>query len=171
MQQIEAIFLHPGQIHVDSHPACVSSVCGPGVVVCLWDRHLRQGGIAHFVVSFQPTRHRPTAQFGPVALQRLLRMLRDLGSPPASLEAKIFGGASREDGRPELGEIAARNVEYLHEELGQLRIPLRREDVGGTRGRKIVYYTESNRVKVLRAENIRERDWHAPLDALRKVHW
>ena len=141
MRRLDMVFLHPGQLHVEARPGCVSTVCGPGVVVCLWDAAHRWGGICHFLVSTQPAR----------------------------LRAKVFGGATAPGGTADLREIARQNIRFIHEQLAARRIPIQREDVGGDRGRKIVYYTESNRVKVLRAEQIRDRDWWAPLDALRRM--
>ena len=168
MQPVDNVFLHPGQIHVHAHPACVSTVCGPGTVVCFWDAERRWGGICHYVVSAAPCRVRPNPQFATVALDTTLRMLRELGTPERRLQAKVFGGATPA-GMPELHDIAVQNVVYIHTQLAERGIPILREDVGGDRGRKIVYYTESNLAKVLRAEQIRDRDWWAPLDAVRRM--
>ncbi len=168
MPPLDNVFLHPGQIHVNAHPACVSTVCGPGAVVCLWDPDRRWGGICHYVVSASPGRVRPTPQFAEVALQTTLRMLRDLGTPERCLRAKVFGGATPA-GMPELRDIAGQNVDFIHVQLAERGIPILREDVGGDRGRKIVYYTQSNSAKVLRTDRLRDRDWWAPLDAVRRM--
>lgn len=168
MARSEVVFLHPAQVYANAHPACVSTVCGPGVVICLWDSAHRWGGICHYVVAVQPRRVRPTPHFGPVALRTLLRELRELGSVERNLQAKVFGGALPPNGIADLSEIAAQNVAFAHEQLQKHRIAIRREDVGGVRGRKIVYYSQTNVVKVLLAEKIRERDWYAPLDILRQ---
>ena len=136
MQTVDNVFLHPGQIHVNPHPACISTVCGPGTVVCLWDAQRRWGGICHYVVSTAPGRVRPTPQFASVALTTMLRMLRELGSVAPALQAKVFGGATPE-GMPELRDIAEQNVAFTHTQLQEVGIPIVREDVGGDRGRKI----------------------------------
>lgn len=169
MRRLDMVFLHPGQVHVDAHPGCVSTVCGPGVVACLWDGANRWGGIFHYLVGAVPGRAQATPQLGSVGLARTLRLLRELGSDVRELRAKVFGGATAPNGTVDLRAIAAGNVAFIHDSLAALHIPVQREDVGGQRGRKIVYYTESNRVKVLRAERIRDRDWCAPLDVLRRM--
>jgi chemotaxis protein CheD len=34
------------------------------------------------------------------------------------------------------------------------------EDVGGTKGRKLIYNTETNEAVVLKVERLREEDWY-----------
>ena len=135
----EPYYLHPGQLVASDAPILVSTVLGSCVAVCLWDQGLRLGGINHFLLPVGPHGESST-RYADQAIPQLVARVRAMGSVNGSLVAKLFGGAcviaafSRQ--REQLG---ARNVAAARELLARLGVQVVAEDVGGERGRKLLF--------------------------------
>ena len=100
-----------------------------------------------------------TARFGNVATVTLLRLLLAEGTDRGALEGQIFGGSSRGPDSPE-ADIGLRNVSMAKQILTRQGITVASEDVGGTKGRKLIYNTETNEAVILKVERLREEDWY-----------
>jgi chemotaxis protein CheD len=150
-------FLKPGYIFMPSKPALISTVIGSCVAVCLWDRKRKVGGMNHFQFPSTAKQKEATAIFGNVATFALIRMMIKEGSKVKHLEAQIFGGAH--DPRLSLKNVGHENVRTARRVLAQARIRIVSEDIGGERGRKIVFNTATNEVAILRVERLRKGDW------------
>ena len=76
-------------------------------------------------------------------------------SPKGNFEAHIFGGAALDsnDGRGHANIAMARKV------LSSRGISIATEDVGGSKGRKILFDPETGHVAVLKVHSIRREDW------------
>ncbi len=150
-------FLEPGYIFLAARPTVISVVLGSCVSVCMYDRKRKVGGMNHFRRPVVRDRRRATAVYGNVATLALVRMMLNDGSKKKHLEAQVFGGAHN-------AEVSSRNIgrENIHiakRILARERIPVVSEDVGGSRGRKIVFNTAKNEIAVIRVERLRTCDW------------
>jgi len=77
-------------------------------------------------------------------LPLLVQQLLDLGACSARLQAKVFGGASLfEASGPHSPSLGARNVAVAREWLEAACIPVVAEDVGGERGRKVLFEAQT----------------------------
>lgn len=137
-----SVYLQPGQIHASAAPTTITTVLGSCISVCLYDTETRVGGMNHFLLP-APVCHERSARFGNVAMEELFDAIKRLGAETVSLRAKVFGGAAvlgthRAGGR-QLGEENARVALGMLLDMG---IPVVGGDVGGTRGRKIVFDTD-----------------------------
>ena len=133
-------FVHTGEVVVAAESTLFSTVLGSCVSVCLWDPKSGIGGINHFLLPDQVTNGISTPRFGNVAVRTLLAKLTALGADPASLQAKIFGGAAVLSPRlPGSDALGARNAELARVLLGLAGIPVVAEDVGGVQGRKLIF--------------------------------
>lgn len=137
-----AVYLQPGQLHAACSPTAITTVLGSCVSVCLYDPTARAGGMNHFLLPIPVNRER-SARFGNVAMEELFASVGRLATGGGSLRAKVFGGASvlgtRPTGRRPLGE---ENVLVALKMLLEKGIPVVDGDVGGTRGRKLVFHTD-----------------------------
>ena len=147
----------PGYIYVTPHPVQFSLVSGSSVAVCLYDPKNRIGGINHFPYPLIRDPKKATAMFGNAATAALVRMMLDQGGKRRRMEAQILGGAFN----PELSErdIGLENVDVARRVLSSRRIQIVSEDVGGSRGRKVVFNTETGEVAVFKAVQLRRSDW------------
>ncbi len=147
---LERRYLYPGQFFCSRSPVLVTTILGSCVSVCLTDRASRVGGVNHFLLPHWAGSGRATPRFGNVAISSLIEGLLQLGARLSSLEAKVFGGASVLGGHPASGTLALgdRNVEVARRLLDQEGIPIVAEDVGGDRGRKLLFQSDDGTVWV-----------------------
>jgi chemotaxis protein CheD len=136
----EERYLQPGEVHASGHRTRVTTILGSCVAVCLFDPRRHVAGLNHFLLPCAPTTSATSTRYGDVAIEVLVRRLLTLGASRETLRAKIFGGANVlhafSDGERHIGTA---NVEIARELLDRCGIPLVAEDVGGTRGRKLVF--------------------------------
>ncbi|HET7434811.1 MAG TPA: chemotaxis protein CheD [Thermoanaerobaculia bacterium] len=133
----ESVYVHPGQLYTASHSALVSTVLGSCVAVCLWDPIARVGGVNHFLL---PTGKGP--RYGNEAVPALIDAMVERGAFVARMVAKVFGGACVIEhftgSRRAIGE---QNTEAALRSLAAHAIPVRVNETGGRRGRKLLFHT------------------------------
>jgi chemotaxis protein CheD len=148
-------YLHPGQILVAKQPTAVTTILGSCVSVCLFDSTRQIGGINHFMLPNWVGRGRASSRFGNIAVANLVEGMVFEGSTVRDLRAKLFGGShlfssgDAADTESLLGgALGLRNVDVAREELGSLGIQVIAEDIGGTHGRKLIFYTDDGSIKI-----------------------
>jgi chemotaxis protein CheD len=141
-------YLHPGDLVACAEPATLATVLGSCVAVCLWDCKQGIGAMNHYLLPHGNGSHEQSSRFGSVAIARLLDRMLSLGSRRGDIEAKLFGGAWILAAEAQPRHVGALNVQVARERLGVLGIPIVAEDVGGARGRRLVFQTESGVVLV-----------------------
>jgi chemotaxis protein CheD len=136
-------YLIPGKIFAAAQPFAISTIVGSGVALCLWDSAHRIGGANHFMLPEGPEDSENATRYANVANPALLQRVLDLGADRKSLEARIFGGSLPSvtfgNGGDRLGD---RNVQVATHFLNMSGIRLVQTEVGGTRGRKLVFHTD-----------------------------
>lgn len=142
------VYLHPGQLLASAEPLTISTVLGSCVAVCLWDPQARVGGMNHFLLPAGDPAESSTRYAEP-AIDELLARLRALGSRNGGLNARLFGGACvLEAFRRREGQLGTRNVEVARARLLARGVPIVAEDVGGDRGRRLVFSLLDGRAMV-----------------------
>jgi chemotaxis protein CheD len=135
------VYLHGGQLVATATPTAVTTVLGSCVAVCLFDPVSRVGGVNHFLLPHHVERER-SARFGNVAVPELVRAVVRAGASQEALVAKVFGGASVIAGMSRGRRLGEENAALALHLLEEARIPVLDHDVGGTRGRKLVFVTD-----------------------------
>jgi len=156
---ITQYFMQPGYILVPDRPVGISTVIGSGVSVCVFDRKKRIGGMNHFVFPYITTKGKTTALYGNVATTALLKMMLAKDSSINDLEAQLYGGAYLPEKNNK--DIGSENIEIARKILLKNRISITSQDVGGEKGRKVVFNTSTNEVAVLKVERLRDADWYS----------
>lgn len=136
-------YLHAGHLLVSAGPTAVTTILGSCVAVCLWDPRLRAGGLNHFLLPHWVGNGQSSPRFGNVATARLVEEMLALGSRKPDLQAKVFGGASvlaAFAGRKD--HLGMKNVDLAMQVLAAHGIPVVARDVGGERGRKLIFHTD-----------------------------
>jgi chemotaxis protein CheD len=150
-------FLEPGYIFLAEKPTVISTVLGSCVAVCLYDRKRRLGGMNRFQVPEVHDKKQATAMYGNVATLTLVRMMLEGGSKRKHLEAQILGGAHNPKISPE--NIGFANIRAARKILTREKIAVTSEDVGGEKGRKVVFNTETCEIAVFKVDRLRQSDW------------
>ncbi len=137
-----AIFLLPGALYCATQPTIVTTVLGSCVAVCMWDSTRRIGGVNHFVLPRSRDGDR-SARYGDVAIDQLVQAMVGLGSRPADLGAKLFGGANVLPVSAMRDTVGAQNVRLAEERLRGDGIAIKARRTGGETGLLIKFYTAS----------------------------
>jgi len=135
------VYLHAGQLAVAPDPTAIVTVLGSCVSVCLWDPASRVGGVNHFLLPHHVERER-SPRFGNVAVPQLVDAVVRAGASRAGLVAKVFGGASVLGAMARARRLGEENASLALHLLEEARIPVLDRDVGGERGRKLVFVSD-----------------------------
>jgi chemotaxis protein CheD len=134
-------YVHPGQLASGRGPQPLATILGSCVAVCLHDPVAGVGGLNHFVLPECPDGGEHSSRYARGAIAQLLQRLIAQGTRERRIVARLVGGASVlaafGEGEEHLG---LRNVRMAEAILAERRIPVISSDVGGTRGRRLLFH-------------------------------
>ena len=138
----ERRYLQPGQLLVSAQPAAVTTILGSCVAVCLWEPQRGIGGMNHFMLPMTTGAAARSPRFGPAAMEQLLDGMRQAGARLPLVRARVFGGACMFQEMRSAAHLGQKNAEVALEFLKRRGIEVLQTDVGGNRGRKLVFHTD-----------------------------
>jgi chemotaxis protein CheD len=121
----------------------LETLLGRCVSGCLHNKHSGQSAMNHFLLDVpKDNSENDIGRYGTTATNYIISKLFSRDANPAHYRAQIFGGAEvLKTGKRDF-EVGQRNISIARECLRYFRIPLFRMEVGGNRGRRIVYNTQ-----------------------------
>ena len=147
--------LQPGELLVTQEPQWVVTLLGSCVAVTMFNARFRLAAICHALLP----KPRGKAAPGPNADQHfryvsqaipaMVQRFAQLGLQPEEVEVKMFGGGNVIDmgGDPhDDRSIGGANIALARHLLRSARFQIRGESVGGNRGCKILFNTQSGQV-------------------------
>ncbi len=158
------IYIKPGFICLPRKPIQLCTVVGSGIVVTIFDTKLMYGGMNYY---FKPIRKSPkhsTPIYACPAIIGLTNMFLESNSNIEDLEAHIYGGASNSNADGHHDGLADENIKVALEILDKKKIKITGQDIGGRRGRKVVFNTATGESIVAKVDNIRSLDWYPSID-------
>ncbi|MBU5636098.1 chemotaxis protein CheD [Geomonas sp. Red69] len=153
--QGKVVFLKPGQIMVSSEPVLVTTLLGSCVAVTIFSCRLRLGAICHAQL---PSSDNPSGgehdgyrgKYVDSAIRAMLERLMQRGALRGELEAKVFGGADMFDARGRMRSVGRQNSEMALRVLAHETVRVAKQDLGGERGRKIIFHSNTGEVLLKR---------------------
>lgn len=136
-----ASYLQPGAMQV-AEATTITTILGSCVAVCVWDATRQIGGMNHFLLPRGAVAPGVEGRFGEHAVPRLLRQIVDRGAARSRLQAKVFGGACIASAFQRHDHLGLKNVEIALTLLADAGVTVVAQDVGGTRGRKLLFHTD-----------------------------
>ena len=136
-------YLFPGKLVVANEPTEITTILGSCVAVALRDPKTQIAGLCHYLLDMPSATDVPSPRYGTFAIPKLIEFLVGLGANRKTLQAKIYGGGNVLGNLSVGKDIGATNIKVAREILENARIPILEENVGGTRGRRIVLFTEN----------------------------
>lgn len=153
---VDGVLVRPCEIVVVDDGSRLVSVVSSGLLVCLWHAKGHHAAMVHFVEPAIYQVEKATARYGNVALPRAIQMIKDmLGDPLAVLEAQVFGAATK-GGADKKGEG---NLQMARKILNARHVAIVSEDVGGSKGRKVLFDAHTGHAVVIKVHALREGDW------------
>jgi chemotaxis protein CheD len=146
-------YLYPCTIFANKEPYRITTVLGSCVSVCLWDPALRIGGMNHYMLPLWNGEGLASPKFGNIAISKLIEKMLLLGSNKEDLKAKVFGGGAVLRSPTGIMNVGERNIAYARNALREEGITIISSDLGGTKGRKIIFNTGNGSVMMKKLRN------------------
>ncbi len=141
-------FLLPGAIKYSKKPMEITTLLGSCVSVCLYDTRLNIGGMNHYMMPYWNGTGLASPKFGNIAIEKLVNSLLFAGSQRNDLVAKVFGGAAVLNSSDCIFNIGERNIDIQENLLQENEIRVVAKSLGGDRGRKLIFNTNTGLVKM-----------------------
>lgn len=159
---LPVIVLKPGEMAVRTTPTIISTALGSCLAITMFAPEQKIGAISHPVlphpamntsVPVSPVEQR---KYVVHVIPSMLKRLEQLNVAAEELEVKVFGGgeilqrySESENNHP----VGRMNVQAVLEQIESHHLFLRVFDVGGSQGRKILFYTHTGEVLMKRLNN------------------
>jgi len=153
------IMLMAGEYFATKNGEVLYTVVGSCISACIYDKENKIAGMNHFLL---PGMVRPdemlsceVGRYGMFAMELLIGGLIKLGARREGLQAKLFGGAKVLKFREGNGNVTGSNIHFAKKFLELEGIHTTNEDLGGNCGRKVLFFSDSDRV-LLKRFNVRD---------------
>lgn len=145
-----------GAYAVAQSPNSLSTVgIGSCMAICLYSPEHAAGALIHCMLPRAGQHVSNPYLYADTALSDVLEKLLHVGVEPATLTAKLVGGAQM---FPALSannqNIGQRNIEEVGRLLKVIGIPVAARDVGGSHGRSLVFDLDTGVVSVSKANGV-----------------
>ncbi|MGH9521345.1 MAG: chemotaxis protein CheD [Terriglobales bacterium] len=140
-------FLLPGDLWVCRVDGKLSTVIGSCVVLCLWDKQKKVGGMNHYLLPDGPVDAANRFRYANNANAALLERVIRAGANIANVSARVYGGSTAHvsPGQEETS-LGYRNVCAALDFLRSTGIPLEEKQTGGKQGRKVSFEIATGKV-------------------------
>lgn len=158
---VPLVYLEPGNIYLAKRPSIVSTVLGSCISVTMFVIRLRLGIICHGLLPTCsklscPRNCTACVRYVDCSVVRMLKELNKMGVRRPEIEVKMFGGAEMlrsVSGSNDSINIGKQNVISACRVIERYGLKLAASDIGGTWGRKILFYTHTGDVFLRRIGN------------------
>ena len=157
---IKEFFLQPGTIIVPSKPTKIFSVVGSGVIVAIWEKRLKRGGLCHFTKPIREDKSIVSYKFALPSILGVISHLEKSGGKVIHMEASVFGGSEKFGAKNYKPLLGKKNVDTAIEILNRKNIEIVTNDTGSNRGRKVMFNSETGESIVAKVNSLREDDWY-----------
>jgi chemotaxis protein CheD len=136
-----------GQIAVGRAPDRMKAILGSCIGLVLYHARLQTAAMAHIVLPDSAGRPGAAGKFADTAIPEMLRLLRELETPSHGLTAKLAGGGNMfgSTGPLQIGDANAEAVARVLKSIGIVSVS---REVGGTKGRRVVFDCASGEMTV-----------------------
>lgn len=141
-------FLRPGEFYVGREPVIAETLVGSCVAVCLYNFKHGFGAMNHFLMD-RPANSTDSeiGRYGVTSTRHIIEAVLEIDPAPAHYRASVFGGAAVLKTANAGGGVGAANIDAALEVLHAARITVARQEVGGTRGRRIRFNTATGEIE------------------------
>lgn len=147
-EEVNRVFLLPGEYMVSKQPHIISTLLGSCVSVCLYHPLHHFGGMNHYMLTQGPAGVR-SGKYGDYAIGLLLQFMDRACGSLNGVEAMIFGGANVVGNIRPGEQIGERNVALAREMMRKNGVKVTKEQVGGNVGLKLHYQNWDNQIQVI----------------------
>ena len=139
--------LKMGELVVASGNTALRTLLGSCVGLALFSKANSAGGLAHIVLPDSHGRSKLPGKYVDTAVPELIERISQLDGSKQKLYAKIAGGANMLNQSSDF-TIGDRVLEALRNCLSEFDIPILGEHCGGNRGRRMLFWPPSGKVRI-----------------------
>ncbi len=142
-----AILLPPGDVCFNHAPKKIKTILGSCVAVTVWHRKKKLGGLCHFLISSNTSKHSSTNyRHGDAALNYLLHNMAQ-HAPIHEFDLRLFGGANMYPSKttPTVGES---NIRYAKNWASKNKLTFSQQEVLGNICRSIIFDLSTGTVQL-----------------------
>ncbi|HPY95861.1 MAG TPA: chemotaxis protein CheD [Candidatus Cloacimonadota bacterium] len=147
--------IKPGYLIVNHDPTLVYGVVGSGMFVALWDEKKSYSACCSFLYPFTNNKENLRGIYGNVAINWLIKKMKDQGSDIKDLKAHLMGGATNN-----MHKIGEENINIAKRILDKQNIEIITTDIGGKMGRKFIFDCQNGQSVTFKTNKIRKSDWY-----------
>lgn len=154
------IYLKPGDIYVSEEPALIATLLGSCVSVTMFSPRLRAGAICHGQLpsckEIKPCECEQFCdegiRFVDCSILRMLEWFMQKGVDREDIDVKVFGGSDMFGAKESSSKatVGQQNINMAIHVLEKEMLRISASDVGGIRGRKIIFATNTGEVLLKR---------------------
>lgn len=153
--QLPVHYLKPGEIHLTSTPAMVTTILGSCLCVTMYHKYTRLAAICHAVMpsanslSRKYDDHRDIFQYVDSSVEWMVQQFEIKGIKRHDIEVKMFGGAEMfTDGTAGSSPVSVgkKNIDVALRTIEMNRLKLTAWNIGGKKGRKVIFNTLTGEV-------------------------
>ena len=148
MINLKKYTVFPGQLVITTVPSLISTVLGSCVSVCLWDKETKIGAMNHYLLPGTEKDEAGNTNRGLTSVPLLISAMINRNVRKENIEAKVFGGCNSLYKQNDTFKVGERNINVALELLCDLGIKVTAHHVGGSYGRKIVFNTDTGKVRM-----------------------
>jgi len=152
-RRIKACYLKPGEVHLTIDPSLVTTVLGSCLSITMHHRATGMSVICHAampsIAQDRNGKKEAVFQYVDSSLQWMIEQYTGKGVRLRDIEVKMFGGSAMFQDTRSLGKnmnVGKKNVDVALAFFKKHRIRLKAWNVGGNRGRKIIFNTRTGEV-------------------------
>jgi len=156
-QKLPMLYLKPGEWYCGQEPVLITTVLGSCVAVTMFNRQTRLAAMCHALMpACGEKRHcrqlcDEFSRYTSCIVPRMAEVYFERGIAAGSIEVKLFGGSHSlsTDSRDSL-KVGTRNLDHAMTSIRKDGLKLVKWDVGGSKGRKLLFDTYSGGVLMKR---------------------
>jgi len=138
------IIIGIGEYAITNNGTKLSTVgLGSCIGTIIYDASTKISGLSHIMLPTMGDKNDRMEKYANTALPAMIRDMIKIGAEQRRMKAKIAGGAHIFSFKDDQLKIGDRNIEAVRKVLNDEKIPMIAEDVGGDRGRTILFNPET----------------------------
>lgn len=159
------LYVQPGYGYLQAIDSILYTVVGSGIALIVFDNLKNIGGMCHFIKPVENISSDTSPYYSIPSIYGLLRLFYKRGSHQKNLETHIYGGADNPDAVGFEPDLAKNNIKTAENLLLNNGYKIVSKDVGGNKGRKIIFNVKTGEIIIAKVNNIRKSDWYPQIMA------
>jgi chemotaxis protein CheD len=148
-----------GEIFITRNEDTLTTVVTFGVCICFYHPSHSIAAMSHFLYVEDQDGNATSSRFGRSSLHFILKDLAKENFNFSEIEVHIFGGAIPHGSGEDFVTEVEKSKEWINILVDQYGFQVTTNDLGGHRGRKILFDSSTGECIVAKVNKVRKEDW------------